>query len=94
MKLFYKGNSVIVASMIKTKFRDFSPQANHTDRAIATCRYYQIESVAWSAQRIPTAVSLGFLDPELLLFHSSNCSIILTRLTGPRSRPTSSQKIW
>jgi hypothetical protein len=33
-----------------------------------------------------------FSRPEPLLFHSSNSSIILTRLSGPRSRPTTSQK--
>jgi hypothetical protein len=37
---------------------------------------------------------LGFLDQEPLLFHSSSSSVILTRLRGPRSRPTASQKIW
>jgi hypothetical protein len=37
---------------------------------------------------------LGFLDPEPLLLHSSSSSIILTRLSGPRSRPSTSQKIW
>jgi hypothetical protein len=31
--------------------------------------------------------------PELLLFLSSSSSIVLTRLSGPRSRPTT-QKIW
>jgi hypothetical protein len=36
-----------------------SPQANYTDRVIAACR---IEGVTWSAQRILTAVNLGFLD--------------------------------
>jgi hypothetical protein len=42
----------------------------------------------------PPAVNLGFLDPEPLLFDSSGSSVILTRLSGPRSRPISSQKIW
>jgi hypothetical protein len=37
---------------------------------------------------------LGFLDPKLLLFHSSSSSVIFTRLSGLRSRPTTSQKIW
>jgi hypothetical protein len=69
------------------------------DRATAACRRSQcqllrIEGVAWSAQRIPTAVNLGFLDPEPLLFRSSSSSVILTRLSGHRSRPTTSQKIW
>jgi hypothetical protein len=31
-----------------------------------------VEGVSWSAQRIPTAVNLNFLDPEPLLFHSSS----------------------
>jgi hypothetical protein len=39
--------------------------------------------VAWSAQRIPTAVNLDFLQPE-----PSSSSVILMRLNGPRSRPT------
>jgi hypothetical protein len=38
--------------------------------------------------------NLGVLDPETLLFHSSSSSVILTRLSGPRSRHTTSQKIW
>jgi hypothetical protein len=63
----------------------FSSQAYHTDRATAGCRRSQwqllrIEGVAWSAQRVPTAVNLGFLDPEQLLFHSISSSVILTRL--------------
>jgi hypothetical protein len=65
-----------------------TPQANYTDRATATCRpsYCQIlpvEGVAWSAQRIPTAVNLGSLYPEPLFFHSSSYSVILTRLGEP-----------
>jgi hypothetical protein len=50
-----------------TKLRRFSLQASYTDRATAACRrsYCQllrIEGVAWSAQRIPMAVNLSFLD--------------------------------
>jgi hypothetical protein len=52
----------------------------------------RIECVAWSAQRTPTAVNLGFLDPEPLLFHSISFSVILTRLSGHRSRPTISHR--
>jgi hypothetical protein len=59
-----------------------------------SANFLRIESVAWSAQRIPMAADLGFLDPEPLLFHSSSSSVVLTRLSGPRSRPTTSQKIW
>jgi hypothetical protein len=36
--------------------------------------------------KIPTAVNLNFLDPELLLFHSISSSVILTRLRGRRSQ--------
>ena len=53
--------------------------------------------VTWSAQRVPTAVSLCFLDGSRYFFYSSISSIDLTRLTrlsGPRSRPTTTQKIW
>jgi hypothetical protein len=35
------------------------------------------EGVAWSAQRIPTAVNIDSLDPEPLLFHSSSSSVII-----------------
>jgi hypothetical protein len=46
----------------------FSPQANYTDRAADACRrnlcqLFRVEGVACSAQRIPTAVNVGFLDP-------------------------------
>jgi hypothetical protein len=42
----------------KTELRGFSLQVNYTDRATATCRrswcrLLQIESVTWSAHRIP-----------------------------------------
>jgi hypothetical protein len=40
-----------------------------------------------------TAVILDFLDPEQLLFLSSSSSVILTRLSGPRSRPTFPQLV-
>jgi hypothetical protein len=29
-----------------------------------SANFLRIEGVAWSAQRIPTAVNLGFIDPE------------------------------
>jgi hypothetical protein len=35
-----------------------------------------------------------FSRPEPLLFLSSSSSIVLTRLSGPHYRPTTSQKIW
>jgi hypothetical protein len=53
----------------------------------------RIECVAWSAQRIPTVVNFGFLDRSRYFFLSSSSSVVLTRLSGPRSRPAASQKI-
>jgi hypothetical protein len=35
---------------------------------------------------------LGFLDLELLLFLSSTYSVVLTRVSGPRYRPTTLEK--
>ena len=49
--------------------------------------------VMWSAQRVPTAVNLCFLDLEpLLFFYSSSSSVDLTRLSRPRYRPTTTHK--
>jgi hypothetical protein len=50
-------------------------------------QFLRTEGVAWSAL-------IRFYRPEPLLFHSSGASFILTRLSGPCSRPTTSQKIW
>jgi hypothetical protein len=49
------------------KLRGFGPLANYADRATAACwrssaNFLRIEGVAWSAQRIPPVVRLGFLD--------------------------------
>jgi hypothetical protein len=41
----------------------------------------------------PTVVNLSFLGRSRY-FLSSSSSFILTRLSGPRSRPTATQKIW
>jgi hypothetical protein len=35
-----------------------------------------------------------FSIPELLLFHPNSASIVITKLGGPCSRPTTSYKIW
>jgi hypothetical protein len=58
---------------LKTKLCGLSLQANYTDRVAAACQrsYCQllrVEGVAWSAQRIPTAVNLGFLDWSCYFF--------------------------
>jgi hypothetical protein len=41
-----------------------------------------------------TVVNLRFLDRSRYLFLSSSSSFILTRLSGPHSRPSDSQKTW
>jgi hypothetical protein len=41
----------------------------------------------------PTAI-ISVYRPESLLFLSSSSSIVLMSLSGPRSRPTTSQKNW
>jgi hypothetical protein len=82
------------------KLRGFSPQANYTDRASdRSLSAKLVPNLADRGCRVVSATdphsrNLGFLDPGPLLLHSSSSSIILTRLSGPRSRPTTSQKIW
>jgi hypothetical protein len=53
---------------------------------------------AWGVSRGQCDGSLWpysrFSRPELLLFLSRSYSIVFTRLSGPHSRPTTSQKIW
>jgi hypothetical protein len=48
--------------------------------------------VAWLALRIPMAVIAVFWTGAATFLSGS--SSILLRLSGPRSRPTTSQKIW
>src|SRR5215475_12847784 len=80
------------------KLRGLSPRANYTDRQSGRRR---------SAKLVPTFADRGvsrgqrneshgrkslFSRPEPLLFYSSSSSVDLTRLSGPRSRPTTTQK--
>jgi hypothetical protein len=55
-----------------------------------TTNFLRIEGTAWSAWRIPTTVISVFYTWAANFLPSSS-SIVLTRLSGPRSRPTSSQ---
>jgi hypothetical protein len=67
---------------------------------------YQPRDCQLSYKLVPTSVDRGvshgqrgvwpysrFSRPESLYFPSSSSSIVLTRLSGPCSRPTTSQKI-
>jgi hypothetical protein len=49
--------------------------------------FLQIEGATWSAWRIPTAV-FSIFYPGAATFLSSSSSVVLTRLSGTRSRPT------
>jgi hypothetical protein len=85
--------------VLKNKLRDLSPRAIYTDRATATCRrsYCQL-FCGYRVSRGQRDESLRpysrISRPESLLFLSSSSSTVLTKLSGPRSRPTTSQKIW
>jgi hypothetical protein len=77
----------------KKKLHGLSPRANYTDRATVACRrsncqLLRIEGATWSAWRIPPAVFSRFSRQEPLCFLSSSSSVVLTRLSGTRSRPT------
>jgi hypothetical protein len=81
----------------KKKLRGMSPPANYSDQATAACqrmptfadRGCHVVSVTNPYGRI-----FGFSRLESLLLISNSSSVVLTRLGGPRSRPTTSQKIW
>jgi hypothetical protein len=51
------------------------------------CELLRIEGATWSAGRIPTAVFSVFWTGAATFLQSS-CSVVLTRLSWPRSRPT------
>jgi hypothetical protein len=63
---------------------------NYTDRTTAAFadRWCYVVSVTDPSGRI-----IDFSRPEPLLFLPSSSSVVLTRLSGPLSRPTTCQKI-
>jgi hypothetical protein len=71
------------------KLGGLSQRANYTGRATAASwrskwQRLRVENVAWSAQRIPTAVSRP--QPLLLVFVPISSSAVFTMLSGLRSR--------
>jgi hypothetical protein len=73
------------------------------ERTIPTERPLLVSEVSakFCGYRVPCGQRDGSLRPysrisrpEPVLFLSSSSSIVLTRLSGPPSRPTTSQKIW
>jgi hypothetical protein len=74
------------------KLHGLSPRANHTDRATAACRRSDclllwIEGATLISVTDSYGRILGFLDRSRY-FSIINSSVVLTRLSGPRSRPT------
>src|SRR5215475_14008791 len=73
--------------------RGRSPRANYTDRAAAAgANLWWIDGSHVVSATGPHGRKSLFSRPESLLFHSSSSSVDLTRLSGPRSRPTTTQK--
>jgi hypothetical protein len=75
-----------------------SARVNYTDRA--TAAFCEV-SANFRAKKLPRGLRdrnllpySRFCRPLPLLFLSSSSSVVLTRLSGLRSRPTASQKIW
>jgi hypothetical protein len=74
----------------------FSPQDIYSDQSIAaagkvSANFYELRRLAWSVQPVNTAVNVGFQHRYHYFFFSSSSSVI-TRLSGPRAKPTVSQK--
>jgi hypothetical protein len=92
------GFWALTFSGILNKLRGLSPRPNYTDRGPpladeVSANIFGWRDVAWSARRNPTAVFSDFKTGAATFFFWSSSSIVLTRLSGPRSRPTT-QEIW
>jgi hypothetical protein len=83
----------------ENKLRCLSPRMNYTDRATAACWWSQYQLLAdrgvSRSQRDRSLQPYCRLSrPEPLLFPSNSSTVVLTWLSGLRSTPTTSQKIW
>jgi hypothetical protein len=77
----------------KKKLHCLSPRANYTDRATAASRRSNFQLFADRGCHVvsvtdPLRPYSRFYRQVPLLFYSSSSSVVLTRLSGPRSRPT------
>jgi hypothetical protein len=78
----------------------FGPQANYIDSATATCWRNLVPTFAdrgvLRGQRggSSTVVNLSFLDRSRYFFFQVAPHLSSQRLSGPRSRPNATQKIW
>jgi hypothetical protein len=82
---------VFFSQKLKTKLRDLSPQANYTELpplggelSANFCGYKSSRGFRNGSPQTYSRVP----RPEPLLFLPSSSSVVLTSLSGPRSRPT------
>jgi hypothetical protein len=59
-----------------------------------SANFMRIEGCRVVSAAYPLRPLSRFSRPEPLLFLPSSSSVVLTRLRGPRSRPTASLKMW
>jgi hypothetical protein len=96
LRIFLKHNYRINRGIKKSSF---GPLANYTDRATAACwrssaNFLRIEGVAWSAQRIPPVVSLGFLDRSRYCFFQVAPQLCSRGWVDPVPDPLLIRKFW
>jgi hypothetical protein len=90
---------LVLGSIISPPLVAFSPQANYTDRATAVGRRILLPTFAdkgvsrGQRDEFPRSL-IGFLDRSRYFFLSNSPLLILTTLSGPHSRPTTTKKIW
>jgi hypothetical protein len=77
------------------------PESENELYRLSDCRLSAMLEPTFADRGVPRGQRDGplrpysrFSRPEPLLFLPSSSSAVLTRLGGPRSRPTTSQKIW
>jgi hypothetical protein len=94
VKLYFQSLLII---HITNKLPGQSPLANYTDWATSSCWWSRCQIFLYKVPRGQRDGSLlpysRFSRPEPLLFLSSRSSVVLTRPSGPRSRPSTSQKV-
>jgi hypothetical protein len=79
--------------ILPKKLHGLSPRANYTDRATAArqrsdCQLLGDRGCHVVSVTNPYGRVLGFLDMNRYFSISSSSSVVLTRLSGPRSKPT------
>jgi hypothetical protein len=79
---------------LKTKLRGLSPRANNSYRATSVCRRSKCQIFRIDQGERYLRLYSRLSRPEPLLYLPSSSSVVLTRLSGPLSRPTTCQKIW